>query len=295
MKRMVPLICIGLALWGCTGGGDHKGDESTIREKTRNYVEAYNKQDADTLAEYWLEDAEYTNSATGRTVKGRDSIREEFEDIFERNGNSTLGVVINSITFPEKDRAVESGKATVKVPGEDPEESYYRVVYVKQNGEWYLSSESEIAVEEPLSHHESLKGLDWLIGSWEDKDEDIQVSSQYSWDKYKNFITHKFKVKVLGKEEIEGRRVIGWDPANEQIRSWMFDSLGGFSEGKWSKVGEKWVVETASTLPDGGIGSQIHVMTPEGEDSFTYEITGREVDGVIMPSIGPITVIKKRG
>jgi len=294
MKRTISFICVGLALWGCSDGGGYKGDESAIREKTRSYVQAYNRQDAEALASYWNEDAEYTNIATGRIVKGRDAIREEFESIFDEDGKATLSVVIHSVTFPEKNRAIESGKATVKLPGKDPKESYYRVVYVREDGEWYLSSESEIETVEPSTHYQHLKQLDWLIGKWEDKDEDIQVSSQYKWDKYKNFITHTFQVKIFGKEEIEGKRIIGWDPAGEHIRSWMFDSLGGFAEGKWSKVGEKWVVETKSTLPDGGLGSQIHVMIPDGEDAFTYEISGRTVDGMILPNLGPITVERKR-
>ena len=29
---------------------------------------------------------------------------------------------------------------------------------------------------------------------------------------------------------------IGWDPAAKQIRSWEFDSEGGFGEGTWGET-----------------------------------------------------------
>ena len=44
-------------------------------------------------------------------------------------------------------------------------------------------------------------------------------------------------------DDLEGTQVIGWDPAAGTIRSWMFDSDGGFGEGTWSKKDNSWIVK----------------------------------------------------
>lgn len=49
------------------------------------------------------------------------------------------------------------------------------------------------------------------------------------------FCSCSFKVSVPSMDDLEGTQVIGWDPAAGTIRSWMFDSDGGFGEGTWSK------------------------------------------------------------
>jgi len=295
MKKWIPILLVPLIIWGYTHGSDERGDKEAVRKKTEDYVKAYNDRDAEKIAGYWLEDAEYTNLNTGRTVSGREEIRDEFAELFKNEPDLTLEVSIESISFPSSGKAVGVGTATVTDGEGDKEITRFRVTFQKMNGDWYLASEGEAEESAPPSNYEQLKGLEWLIGNWEDSDEDVQVESTYEWDKYKNFIKQHYTVQTLGKEALEGKVIIGWDPVNETIRSWHFDSHGGFAEGEWKKMGDRWVVESLHTLPDGGIGSQIQVITPEGSDAFTYEISGRVVDGEILPNIEPIKVIRKRG
>ena len=295
MKKWIPIFLVGLTLLGCSDTGDHRSDEAVIRQKTQEYVKAYNQKKSEKLAQYWQEDAEYINLISGRTVSGREQIQEEFAEVFEDSPDLSMSVSVDSIEFPSRVKAVELGIATLTDAEGNKENTRYRAVYEYENGDWFLASTSEIEDEEPPTHYEKLKDLDWLIGNWEDANENVQIDSTYEWDKYKNFIKHYYKVNILGKEELEGKRIIGWDPVNELIRSWHFDSHGGFAEAKWQKVGDQWVVESLDTLPDGGIGSQINVLTPNGRDSYTYEILGRTVDGEILPNIAPVKVVRKRG
>jgi hypothetical protein len=75
---------------------------------------------------------------------------------------------------------------------------------------------------------------------------------------------------------------IGWDPANETIRSWVFDSLGGFGEGSWRRDGNRWTVESTGVLPDGRTGSSTDVWEFVDENSYVWRSTDREIDGQPM-------------
>ena len=35
--------------------------------------------------------------------------------------------------------------------------------------------------------------------------------------------------------------MIGYDPVKGRLRSWVFDSEGGFGEGSWRQEGNKWL------------------------------------------------------
>jgi hypothetical protein len=87
-------------------------------------------------------------------------------------------------------------------------------------------------------------------------------------------------------------QVIGWDASAGKIRSWVFDSDGGFGEGTWTKKGNRWLVDANATLPDGRKTSAINVMTVLDKNTITWESTGRDLDGEILPNIGPMKVVR---
>lgn len=143
------------------------------------------------------------------------------------------------------------------------------------------------------THYEKLQGLDWLEGKWVDKEAGSLIEMEGKWDKYKNFLTQKFSVTLDGKLDLEGFQIIGWDPAKKQIRSWVFDSDGGFGTGVWKNEKGNWIVESEQTMPDGKKGTSINIYSNIQKDSYTWESTGREVGGKMMPNIEPVTVRRK--
>ncbi len=298
MKRIIvwqilflPLVMILIA---CEGqNGNEKA--AKIRELGNSYTKAFNQQDPKALAAHWTADAKYVNPATGAVVQGRDAIEGQFINLFKELGNVKLKLQIESIVFPKANKAVEKGLASLIPPEGTPIESVYKVEYVKRNGKWFISRVSEFELLQQPTHYEQLKKLEWLVGEWIDEDEDVQILSKYSWDKYKNFLTHQFTVKIHDHEEIEGRQIIAWDPANQQIRSWVFDSDGGFGEGKWTQNGDHWIVELAHTLPDGRHASAINIYTKIDRNSYSFEVTGRDVEGEMLPNVDSVTVVRKKG
>ncbi len=94
-------------------------------------------------------------------------------------------------------------------------------------------------------------------------------------------------------DDFEGTQVIGWDPAEGTIRSWMFDSDGGFGEGTWTKKDNRWTIKFKQVLPDGRRASATNIYTIIDNNTITWQSIGREVDGQFMPNVGPVKVVRK--
>lgn len=297
MIRQIMSLLLSVSLLCFLGSFDNNinGPEAEIKERVKQYQNAFNQGDAKTLAKLWAEDATYINPESGEVTTGRDSLEKQFQERFDDSPGVQIDIAVSSIKFPQTDQAIELGTATLKKNGEVIDETAYKANYKKKNGEWLLTQVREVESQEPPAQNEHLKELDWLIGDWIDTDEDSTVTSSFQWDKYKNFLTQNFSVNAEGKFEIEGKQIIVWDPIHEKIRSWIFDSDGGFGEGSWKKKGNNWIVETAQTLADGRRASSTNIYTPIDANSFTWQSVGREVGGELLPDIAPVTVVRKKG
>ncbi len=212
--------------------------------------------------------------------------------MFTEFGNPELQVTIESIEFQDDNRAIERGTARVIIPGRLPMDSEYTTIQVKRNGEWKIQSISESEIRPNDIQDGQLKELAWLIGNWVDNSDEVKVETKYQWILHKHFIQSKFTVYYANHKQLNGRQLIGWDPVNKEIRSWIFDSDGGRGEGVWSKEGNVWNVHVTSILPDGSKGSSIHTYILINKESFKYGIKGRAVDGYILPNINEVTITR---
>lgn len=271
---------------------NEKTDEKAIRNIVQSYQEAYNQQDAAKLASQWASDATYINPVTGEAAEGREAIENLFKQKFTQDHKRHLEITIKSIEFPNADEAVENGVMKVTIDDQPTQQVAYQAEYVKENGHWLIKAISEIELQEPPSNFEQLKDLAWLVGKWEDLDDHVDILFDNQWDKYKNFITQHFTMKIYGQDDIEGKQIIAWDPAKQVVRSWVFDSDGGFGEGTWEKADKSWYATMQFTLGDGRIASSINIYTPVDDHSYTFASIEREVDGEILPDMDPVTVEK---
>ncbi|NOY42056.1 MAG: nuclear transport factor 2 family protein [Planctomycetes bacterium] len=272
---------------------DQAADKAVIEKSVESYVAAFNAHDSEALAAHWSPEAVYTNPSTGNQVVGHEAIKKEFDTLLTERKGDQLEVDVESIEFVSPNVAVENGVARVTGPEGDVEASHYTAVHVRRSGKWLLDrvSEAEEAAAFP-SHYEQLKDLKWMIGTWLDANGDDQIETTCQWARNNNFIIRSFKVSVEDRIDTSGMQIIGWDPAAEKIRSWAFDSNGGFAEGKWTKKNNRWIVESNATLPDGQKGSSINIMTIVDANTFGWQSTGREVDGKILPNIDEVKVTR---
>ena len=295
----VLLVCCMSCFVSNACRADQAEDEAAIRKSDDAYVEAYNKHDAKALAALWSPEAVYVDPETGEEAVGREEIEKEFAETFKGLKDAKLEIDVKSIKFLSPNVAVESGTARILRPKEEPDESTYSALFVKRDGKWLLDRVTEeqppAPPAPPPSNYEHLKDLEWMVGSWIDNDEDGQATIQTDcdWAKNKNFMTRSFAVVIGDQVNMAGMQIIGWDPVAKQIRSWVFDSDGGFAEGKWTRKGNRWLIQQTGTLPDGSKSSAVNIMKQIDNDSFTWQSVQRSVNGDILPNVDEVTVVRK--
>ena len=295
--RHISLLLIMLGLAGTSSAygeqsSDQSASEAAIRAMAASYVEAFNKYDAEALANHWSPDAVYLNRTTGEEVVGRTAIAEQFKALLKEQPELKLEVSVESIQFISPNVAVEQGKTRFLAPAAEPEEIDYTAVDVKRDGKWLLDRVTDKAKDVASSHHEQLKVLEWMVGEWTSSSDDAEVELDCSWTKNQNFLTRAFKI-TTNDDDFSGIQVIGWDPAAKTIRSWTFDSNGTFAEATWEQRGGRWFIRNRGTLPDGRAATMINVMKPVNADSFTWQTIERTAGNELLPNIDEIQLVRR--
>ena len=274
---------------------DQSEDEAAIRATVAAYVVAFNKGDAKTIAANWSPDAVYSNPFSGDEVTGRKAIEEQLIEIFKDAQGLKIEVDVDSVRFMSPSVAVEEGTARVLRPGVEPDETIYSCVWIKSGDKWLLDRMTEQPRPVFRSNYQHLKDLQWMIGTWVDQDGSATIETTSRWSKNQNFITRKFSISAEGETDLSGVQLIGWDPVEQNIRSWVFDSDGGFGSSTWKKKGNKWVIHSSATLADGRKASAVKTLTVIDDETITWQATGRSLDGEILPNISPIKLTRNSG
>jgi hypothetical protein len=195
-----------------------------------------------------------------------------------------MEVVVKAIEFPAPGMAIEDGTAIVTAKAGPPTASQYTAIHVLENGKWLMASVRERALPVASNFHR-LKELDWLIGTWESKREGTTVRVNFRWIANKSFIEREYAVRQDGVETAKGIQIIGWDPQAGQVRSWSFDSLGGYGSSLWAPSPEGWRSASSGVLADGTPTSSREILIRvAGEDQVLgWRSVDRSIGGVALP------------
>src|SRR5262245_17332458 len=259
-------------------GRDNATDKAALAKRGEQFVEAFHNGDARGLAALWVPDGDYTPQ-TGRALKGREAIEEAFNDFFDEHKGLKLRVNSDSLRFLTPDVAVEDGTTEVIPPdGGPPSRARYTIVHVKKDGGWLLGSVRDAAFA-PATNYEDLRGLEWAVGEWADEKSDSGEVARvsFAWAENQNFLVSEYATAFKNLTLAGGTQWIGWDPLGKRIRSWTFDSDGGFGEGAWTRDGDRWTIKTTSVLRDGKKVSATNVVTRVDADTITWQSTDRTV------------------
>jgi uncharacterized protein (TIGR02246 family) len=267
---------------------DDPKEEAAIFKNAEAFVEAFHKGDAKAVAAFWTKDGDYTDQ-TGKTMKGRDAIEKAFTEFFAENKGLKLRIDVDGLKFVTPEVALEDGVTSVIPPdGGPPSRARYTIIHVKKDGKWQLSSVRD-APFAPPTNQEHFRGLEWLIGDWaaeSDKGETARVSFTYTDDQ--NFMNSTFTTTFKNIAIGGGTQWIGWDPSAKTIRSWTFETSGGFGEGTWTPDGNKWIVKATGVIRDGKKLAATNVLTRIDDDTMSWESKDRTEDGKSLPDIKPI-------
>jgi len=269
---------------------DRSADETAIRGNIEGFVKAYNAGDAKAIAALFTPDGEAWDKE-GNEAEGREAIEKVFAKIFKDTPEKKLEVFVGSIKFIGADLAVETGTTKETEPNEPPDIDRYTVLHVKRDGKWLMALAKD--EEGPLpTAHESLRPLAWLVGEWVDDGGSTVVRSTCRWSEDKNFLLQEFRLEMSGRDAMNVSQRIGWDPVRKRIRSWVFDSEGGFGESLWTRDGDDWIIRATGVRPDGTTGSSTNRLIPSGPDGYVWRSTDRIVGDDVQPPT-EVKVVRK--
>lgn len=232
--RIVCVLAAGM-LSACAHPGSAADLTARIKEVADAYDGAFNRRDAAAVAALWTEDGEFADQTTGLVMKGRKRILRRMQRTFAAEANLEAETVSLLVQPVAADVAVAQGLAQFTHENGPVEAAAFVTLYVKRGATWKIHRiwQTELEVD---SHYEQLADIAWMIGEWTDDKEGKQTRNICRWTKNRNFITRSFEVSDGGAVLGKGTEVIGWDPIVKRIRSWTFDSRGGFAECVWDQV-----------------------------------------------------------
>jgi hypothetical protein len=146
---------------------------------------------------------------------------------------------------------------------------------------------------EQVRQERPLDTLDWLVGDWVNEDEARSIEFNCHFTKNGAFLVRSFRIVTAKDVSMSGMQLIAWDPAKKGIRSWTFDSDGGFGEDIWSQSGNRYTIRAKYTLPDGGTASAVNVFTFVNDSKCTWKSVSREIDGELQPDTDEIVLVRK--
>lgn len=293
MRHLVLLLCFssGFFTTAWAQEQDQPSDEQQIRSAAKTYQTAFNSRDPETLAQAFTVDAEM--SSPSGPLKGRDAIRSRFEELFQSEAVPELQLVDIAIDVISPNVAIETGTAIVTFEN-DSESTGYRAVHVKSDGTWRLDRvQDDEELPAPPSNYEKLKELEWMVGAWGIESGSSRTNLQCRWTTNRNFLVQSYVVSTDDGPNLEGTQVIGWDPVKGRIRSWLFDSDGGFGSGVWTEEGGRWRVLSLQVTPTAEEASATNLYSQVDENRFEFKSIGRQVGGVLLGNV-PATVFVRR-
>lgn len=132
-----------------------------------------------------------------------------------------------------------------------------------------------------------------MTGEWVDETSNSLIHVTCRWSEDKNYLLRDFRIHVQGKPVLNVTQRIGWDPLSKQIKSWVFDSDGGYSDALWARDGNMWFIKSTGVLSDGQIVTATNVLSRSGPNAARWASTERTVAGRIIPNPPESLMVRK--
>ena len=258
------------------------------------FVDAYAKRDATAIGNMFTADAEFLDEF-GELTQGREAIIAVFDNVFRNSQYATIDeIAIERIRKITNRVVMEEG---VVLASESPDHLRTQSRYValhtlEADGKWRINSLKNLPAI-PVGRKEQLEQLAWLTGNWVNEDDDAVVHTNCSWSEDGNYLLRRFTVQTRDGNEMNGVQRIGWDPARKKIRSWTFDSDGGFFSGLWTKHGKEWLLTSAGVTASGETVTATSAYTLHDAEMVTWQYRSLIVAGNVREDMEPITMVKR--
>lgn len=265
-------------------------EELDIRDILIALEQSLNAKNADKVAELFAETGLFIDQS-GEETSGRAALQARFAEFFKKESAPVLGLHPDKVIFPASNVALVTGVVSRRNEQLDLPETRFSMLLVRQGKKWFINEVTETVLQ--ITQAESrLQDLSWLIGDWQVDKGDASAKMNVEWAPGKKFIVSKCTLNKKGAEEQVDKQVIGWNPQNNNIVSWHFDSNGGFGSGTWIyKSNEKrWITDVVGIGADGSNTRASNVFTQKSADEFVWQSINRSLDGVEVSDTEALTV-----
>jgi uncharacterized protein (TIGR02246 family) len=265
-------------------------EQAVVRESEAT-IKAFNAGDAAALGGMFLETGELVDEA-GTVHTGKAAITEVFSGFFGKFPRATLEILVDSARPIGDTLAVEEGQRRITTADGESAQVRYVAVRSKQGDRWQIASYREFTDDPLPTPREVLQGASWIVGDWVDESPEGRTEISFRWSDDGNFLIGDYTMSAAGARESKSTQRIGWDPISGQVRSWTFDDDGGFTEGRWVRTDEGWMVMSEATMPDGTAGSATLLITVKDADHLVVRGTDRFIGDVEEPDF-EMTIARK--
>ncbi|MDA0834746.1 MAG: SgcJ/EcaC family oxidoreductase [Planctomycetota bacterium] len=269
-------------------------EEQPFWDSAQAFVDAYAKRDANAIGELFTEDAEFFDEFGERTV-GREDIVAMFQAVFDEGSNSLIERIIIDRIRPISDSVVlEEGETIASETAEGPlYHSSYVALHVKgTDGIWRINTLKD-RPRQTGGRHEQLDQLAWLLGEWVNEDEDSVVHTECDWSDDGNYLLRRFSMQSRDGHHIDGVQRVGWDARSKSLRSWTFDSEGGFLTGEWKRTGNQWLLTNTGVNAEGLSVSATAVYTVIDAEMVTWQLQNIIVGDRVNPAAPVVTMVRR--
>jgi uncharacterized protein (TIGR02246 family) len=266
---------------------DRAGDLAAIRQRTEEFLKAVSKGDARELAGFWTDRGEYLRG-DDLAIRGRENIEKAYAESLKQREPADIELQNDSVRFLADDTALHEGTFLVKRSSStESARSRFTILYVRANSRWHIGLLREWP-EGP-----SLQDLVWLVGAWSSTSGGVEARAAFEWTESRKFLRGNFTIKQED-GDVSGFQILARDPATGSIKAWTFGGDGDLGEAVWTRTEKGWSAKTTGVTSEGEKVTSTTLITPNGEDSFTWQSVDRTVDGEKQPDVGPVKVVRAR-
>lgn len=277
--RVICLGLIALAAASIARGDDKENPEAkAIDQAIAAYTKAYNAADINALSAMWAPDCDFVDHR-GRRYSGRDEITSLFRKALVNGRGYQIKMTVSARRFLKPDLAMDDGVLELSEPSGEKESGRYVTVWTKADGKWLVQSVRDMPSDPEVkaSGQNPMSDLQFLVGEWTQEGTG-NVTVSCDWKVPGKFLVQNFKV-TSGEAKFDVMVWIGWDPVDRKIRSWYFDSSGGFGESTWQQRGTSWRASTYGVMPDGQTSTSISEWNPGENGTLVWKASSVEVEG----------------
>ena len=264
-------------------------DEQTVRQHAEAFVAAFNQADAEAVAALWAEDGEMSVDGETRST-GRREVEQAYSEFFAANPGVQISVHINSVRRLGPNMMIEKGVSEIMNDEADHIVDAYTLVHVRRDNQWLIATAD--VQQEVVDAPDWRADLAMLEGKWQASEGAWRLETEYEWVANDNFLKRTFTVIADDQVERTGVQVIGWDPMEQTITSWMFSADGGHGRAWWIRDGNQWEITAEGVTPEGEQVTATNLITILSDDSFRWQSTNRSIGGYALDNTESIRVTR---